>query len=228
MNDERRYDEDEAARIFEIATEARESGPRTMDVGTGMTLRELQEIGEEIGISREVVARAASSIDAVSERGGVTRVVGMPTGVHRVVDLPRSLTDLEWERLVALLRRTFNAKGKVEGHGSLRVWTNSNLQAHVEPTETGYQLRLQTHKGSLGPMLLASTGFLVMAVVSAIGELSAGLDDLMGATVLAAIGLGVAASTLLRLPSWSKLRAEQMDEIADAVGAWTALPPGDE
>jgi len=55
-----------------------------------------------------------------------------------------ALTDAEWERLVADLRRTFDAKGKVEVQGRLRSWTNGSLQLHVEPEDSGYTVRMRT------------------------------------------------------------------------------------
>ena len=65
MNSERRYTEDEVDRILDRATEAdlaRGSSPGA-DGSTGLTLRELHEIGREVGIPEEVITQAATSLD---------------------------------------------------------------------------------------------------------------------------------------------------------------------
>lgn len=230
MNDERRYDEEEIDRILRLATETGDDGgTRRGDLGRGLTLRELQEIGEEVGIARESIAHAASAIEGREERGGVRRLMGVPVGARRIVDLPRPLTDLEWERLVVRLRRTFDARGHVESDGRLRQWWNGNLQVHVEPGPSGYQLRLQTFKGSLRPMLSLSAVMIFMAIFVTVSALVSGsVIDLGRPAMMAAIGLGAGAVSLGGLPGWARLRARQMDEIAATTLEWTELPPPEE
>lgn len=231
MNDERRYDDAEVDRIFQLAAEAPEAEHRRMDSSagaSGMTLRELQEIGEEVGISRRLVARAASALDTSGGPARRRRTLGLPLGVERSAELARPLTDLEWERLVALLRRTFRARGNVEIIGRVRHWSNGNLQVSVEPTASGYELRLQTHKGSLRPVLAMASSFVLMAVVLMVLGVLTGEVDMLVAMILAVTGVGVGAANLGALPSWAGRRARQMDEIAEAVMDWTALPASDE
>lgn len=233
MNAERRYDEEEIDRIFRIAAEARDStgrgggsGPGT---GSGMTLRELQEIGEEVGISRKLVARAASSLDTGSGRTRMVRTLGAPTGVERSVALVRPVTDTEWERLVARLRRTFRAQGRVEVMGGLKQWSNGNLQVSLEPGESGYQLRMQTFKGNLRPVLSMAFSMVLAALVLVVVSLVAGTAiNMLGPALLAAVGVGVGVLTVGGLPGWAERRARQMDEIADLAQEWTALPPPEE
>ena len=63
MDSKRRYSEKEIARILDDATEAQKGGGRSLSSGTGMTLAELQDIGHEVGISTDLIARAASRLD---------------------------------------------------------------------------------------------------------------------------------------------------------------------
>ena len=58
-----RYSEDEIAAIFERATEAQHVARRQLPPGEGLTLAELQEIGGDVGLSPELVAEAARSLD---------------------------------------------------------------------------------------------------------------------------------------------------------------------
>lgn len=225
MSEERRYDEDEIARIFEDATRTSVDVARRRGSG-GLTLAEIQEIGEEVGIPGRDVARAAARLDVQGD--GVQRRVGLPVGVSRVVDLPRPLTDHEWERLVARLRLTFDAPGRVWSDGGLRQWRNGNLQAHVEATERGYQLRLQTFKGSLRPLAAIGGTMLGFSLISVLVALiGAGQIDVGSALTLAFTGLGVLAFGVVGLPSWAKLRDRQMKEIAATAMDWTALPPAE-
>ena len=74
------------------------------------------------------------------------------------MQLPRPLTDHEWEQLVSELRATFNARGTISVHGGLREWRNGNLHAYIEPAEGGYRLRIRTVKGSAQGVMMAGAG----------------------------------------------------------------------
>ena len=144
-NAPRRYDEQEVSMILEQASqldtaEAPEAstsliGPAARETGRGLTLAELQAIGEEAGISAVAVTRAANAIargdHLPPERQSM---LGLPVGVARTVVFDRRVTDAEWERLVVLFRRTFGTNGVVRGEGSLREWGNGRLRASLEPT----------------------------------------------------------------------------------------------
>src|SRR5215203_4970217 len=127
---ERRYDQAEVAAIFERAAEATTHAgePRQPASSEGMTLAELQEIGREVGIAPESIALAARSVGVAAQASSRT-FLGLPLGVARTVQLDRRLSEEEWERVVVDLRETFNARGSVRSEGSLRQWTNGNLQA---------------------------------------------------------------------------------------------------
>ena len=213
---DRRYTQDEVAEIFLTAAE-RPQGPAltTSEPSEGMTLVELQEIGKEVGLAPEAVAHAAQVLE-IHGRGKAQTFLGLPIGVQRAVVLNRWLSDAEWERLVVELRDAFNAKGRVQSYGSLREWTNGNLQALLEPTQNGHRLRLRTVKGgarmsiTIGLMALAAAG--VAAVSGAIGgQLVQTLPEVLTwvAAGLAAIGVGA-----IQLPRWARLRGRQMEEIA--------------
>ncbi len=194
---DRRYSEEEVATIFERAAEAQQSARRHLPAGEGMTLADLEEIGRDVGIPTDLVVQAAKSLDR-GERPGGRSYLGLPVGVGRTVELDRRLTEEEWEHLVVDLRETFDARGRVSSHGSLRQWTNGNLQALLEPTPSGHRLRLKTVRGNAIALMSAGLGFVgvstVMLVVGAVaGELGptlggAGAD--VGANAAAADGGG--------------------------------------
>src|SRR5476651_1728857 len=107
---QRRYRDDEAREIFSLAmTDGTHDQSLSADPG-GLTLDELQRIGQAAGIEPARVAQAAERLDA---RGtsAVRRSFGLPVGVSRIVDLPRAPTDREWEQLISEFRTTFGAHG---------------------------------------------------------------------------------------------------------------------
>src|SRR5688500_19578562 len=104
MSDERRYDEDEVKRIFEAASTAAEA-PRG-----ALTLRELQDIGHEVGIAPALISEAALAIDSTRP---FEPPPGVPVTVRHTVSLSRAPTEAEWRMLVSDLRETFDAPGKL-------------------------------------------------------------------------------------------------------------------
>jgi hypothetical protein len=217
---ERRYTDEETAAIFKAAAELQQatptspdSGATSVNAGEGMTLVQLQAIGGEVGIPSELVARAAHGLERRG-RASVRRFLGLPIGVGRTVALDRTLTDAEWERLVVDLRQTFDARGRLRTDGAFRQWTNGNLQALLEPTATGQQLRLRSMKGDAytwirgGFAILAFDAFLV-ALRAMNGRVDGGgIVFMLGALGAAMIGMGA-----LRIPAWAKERQRQMEDI---------------
>lgn len=219
---ERRYSEEEVGAIFELASKTQAGGARQLRAGEGMTLAGLQEIGREVGIPPELVAQAARSLDT---QGSETtrRLLGMPIGVGRTVDLGRTLGDAEWEQLVVSLRETFDATGKVEVEGAFRQWTNGNLQILVEPTPTGHQLRMKTFRsrslvfigGGLALLATLAVKAISVGVAGELGEPKA----MTGLLFMAALGLGLFGLGAAVLPGWSRLRRRQMQELAETLTA---------
>jgi hypothetical protein len=222
---ERRYSDKEIAAIFRAASEApsREQPGQDVPADEGLTLTDLQAIGREVGIAPDAVAQAARALDA--RVGTAPRTfLGLRIGVSRTVNLNRRLTDEEWERLVVQLREVFNARGRTRADGSLRQWTNGNLQVLLEPTQTGHRLRFGTMHGaasaSIGAGLVTLGVAAVVALVSALrGDFVAAIP---GIAFLAVAGAGFVASGALRLPRWARIRQKQMDALAAQV---EALPP---
>ena len=116
-------------------------------------------------------ARAVERGDLVPTRQ--MTYVGLPIGVTRTIHLDRAVTDSEWERLVVALRETFQARGRIGQEGTLRHWSNGNLQALLEPTATGYQLRLSTIKRDARLLLGMGAAALVAVGVMSVPMLMA-------------------------------------------------------
>jgi hypothetical protein len=217
---ERRYSDEETLAIFAAAAELQQAaqaapagGLTPSNAGDGMTLAQLQEIGREVGIPSELVARAAHGLE-LRGRASVRRFLGLPIGVGRTVSLQRTLTEAEWERLVVDLRETFDARGRLRADGGFRQWTNGNLQALLEPTPTGHQLRLRTMKGdAYGAM---TGGFAILAFDALLAALRgiSGRANSPGIVLLFGVmGVTMVVMGALRVPGWAKRRQQQMEGI---------------
>ncbi|MEO7358967.1 MAG: hypothetical protein ABI120_01470 [Gemmatimonadaceae bacterium] len=215
----RRYSDEEVAAIFAKAIEAEGPALTQPSRDVGLSLTDLQNIGRDVGLTPEAVANAARSMDTGAPASART-FLGFPVAVERTVMLNRRLSDEEWELLVVKLRDAFDAKGRVSASGSLRQWTNGNLQALLEPTSAGHRLRLRTFKASahvgmrFGMFAMAMSG--AVALSGAVGGHFAG--SLPGVALLFTVGAGMFASGVLPLRQWAHTRRQQMERIADDLG----------
>lgn len=232
MPNERTYGEEEVGQIFEAAAAKHAPGSSAPVPAKGLTLAELQAIGGEVGLAPERVAEAAAALDLHRDVRRRTEL-GMPVGVGRSIDLPRAPTDREWEMIVADLRATFGARGRLSGHGDAREWSNGNLHAYVEPTPTGYRLRLATTKGNalalnrMGGMAFV-VAFISLIALSLSGEIA---ESLFLPVMFMFMGSGAIGLNALRQPGWAAEREAQMEGVAARAQALLAgggaqqLPP---
>mgnify|MGYP006136840051 CR=1 FL=1 len=215
MLDERTYREDEVAEIFEAAARPVPSST-ALSRAEGFTLAELQSIGGEAGLSPERIAQAAAAVEL--RRGAVRQKdLGMPVSVGRTVDLPRAHTDREWEMIVADLRETFGARGRLGSREDVREWHNGNLHAYVEPTTTGYRLRLGTTKGdAVGMNRMGSFGsvFALLWLVVFLVGYGPAQAPIIGPLLMLAISAAALGYNALRLPGWALEREQQMEQVA--------------
>ena len=223
---ERHYSDDEVAAIVRAAAEG--SGSRTLPGGSadGLTLKDIQAIAREVGISPLAVSQAAHSLDRARAPAVSQTFLGLPIAVQRTIAFDRRLTDAEWELLVVELRDVFHARGTMRAHGSLREWNNGNLQALLEPTATGHQLRLGTFKGNARAS--AATGLLVLSLSAAVTVAVGASGALHVAPVIAMLttfGAMLLANGTLLLPRWARQRARQMDGIIERLAAKTGDGP---
>lgn len=217
---ERRYSDEEIRRIFGLAASGRPAAPPARPGSEGFTLADIQSIGLEAGLDPDMVARAAASLDARPPRAGRSWL-GMPIEVSRTVALPRAPTDHEWDRLVGELRTTFRARGRVMVQGNLREWSNGNLHACVEPTDTGWRLRMGTLKGDVaGYNFVGGTGIAGGVILGGIALLGGGFPEAAWLPATFGVGgIGVLIANVLRLPRWAGERERQMARIAERITA---------
>jgi hypothetical protein len=230
MSGERRYTEDEVSEIFALAARVSSRSLPASAEGEGLTLRELQDIGNEAGLAPERVAQAAASLELRSEALRRRTLMGAPVSVGRIVELPREPTDREWDYLVAELRQTFDAKGVVNTSGGVREWSNGNLHAVLEQTADGHRLRLATRKGNAMEMGIMGAAFLFMSLIMLVAMVSKGKVglELLFPAMFATLGGGAFVANALRLPRWADERERQMEHIGERARELLAGPPSGE
>src|SRR5713101_1133799 len=228
---ERQYNDEEVSAIFERASATEHAALSVRAEGKGLTLAALQDIGREVGISPEAISLAARSLDQAG-RPASRRFMGLPIGVGRTVELDGPLTDSDWERLVADLRETFEARGTVRYDGPFRQWTNGNLQALVEPTPNGHRLRLQTLKGNSRSLMTGGIALLGAAAATLLAVAIAGsvghAGSLAGPGFMALMGLGMFATGALSIPGWARRRRTQIEEVTARLALATKTRPKDD
>jgi len=212
----RRYGDDEVREIFSLAVTGG-AGDRTVPAETGgLTLDQLRDIAQEAGIDPARVSHAAASLDARGRPAPVRRMLGLPIGVSRVVDLPRAPTDREWEQLIAEFRTTFGVRGQATSSGGLREWSQGNLHICVEPTERGTQLRLSTLKEDARSLNVLAIAMVAMSVIMGAVVTTAGKPGkaLVLITMFGGIALASFGANVLRLPRWARERQRQMESLS--------------
>lgn len=213
---DRRYTDHEVAEIFRRATLVRPESRVPATSGDGMTLAQLEAVAEEAGIEPARIAAAARELDAPSVI--TRRAVGVPVSVSRSVELPRRITDAEWEFLVTRLRETFDAAGKLESHGTLRQWSNGNLRVYLEPGIAGHRVRFTSMNSGMRMRLLggaiAGFGGMGLAFLGAIIPTDALLAAIPLSLITGVMGLGVAASASRLTKNWRDERRGQFEALA--------------
>jgi hypothetical protein len=214
---DRRFNEDEVAAILKEAAEAQYTRDPLLPSPGGLTLAELQSIGREVGISPEMIEQSAQRFKPAQQP--TRRILGLPLGVAQTVEFNRKLSDQEWERIVVDLRETFDAQGVVRQQGSLRQWTNGNLQVLLEPTATGQRLRMSTVKGNApgligGGIAVFSVGTALLGTALATGA-TGDTGLMMSILTTMTAGAGIFGTSALRLPGWARRRQQQMNQVAE-------------
>ena len=231
MTDERKYRDEEIREIFDLATANKKADQPTVVGEHGLTLAELQEVGLEVGMGPEQVAEAALVLDSRRDLRPRLTSLGLPISVGRVIELPRAVTDHEWDILVSVLRETFGASGRVRFHGGTREWSHGTFHAFLEPTETGHRLRL--HTGKVGARFLnrvgaagLAVGLSLVTVFLTTGQSPVFMELALISSML--IGGGTLGPNVLRLPRWAREREGQMEDVASRARALIKSRPEEE
>jgi hypothetical protein len=225
MSKERRYQDDEIRQILDLAIGDEHAPAQSLSAVDGLTLLELQEVGREVGLPPSRIAQAVAAFEGRGESVPRVTTLGLPTSIGRVVPLPRSPSEREWELLIAELRTTFGAKGEVTSHGGLREWSHGTLHAFIEPTETGHRLRLADSSVAVAGIVVGGfvLAFALMILVILLGKDDPG-SRLAVPAFLGLFGGGLAGGSAISLPKWAREQERRMEHICKHAVSLLALP----
>jgi hypothetical protein len=109
---DRRFGDDEVARIMKKAIELQERSVTVSGDGRGLTLEDLRQIAREAGIDPRFVETAASS--EIGAIGGQANVfAGGPVQWHFDTRVAGEISDAERERILQIIRSLIGQKGEV-------------------------------------------------------------------------------------------------------------------
>ena len=230
MTEERRYRNHEIREILDLAVRDDESDLKPLPEADGLTASELQDVALEVGVAPDRLARAVALFEGRAQSVPRGTTLGMPTSVGRMVSLPRAPTDHEWESLVSELRATFGGQGEVTSRSGVREWSNGSLLAFVEPTLSGYRLRVtDSMVAALGATLFGSflLAFAVMILVVLLGKDDPGFRFVVPA-IFGSIGVAMIAAPWIALPRWANEREAQMESVMGRARALLDSAPADD
>ncbi|MEM7278468.1 MAG: hypothetical protein AAF385_10115 [Pseudomonadota bacterium] len=229
MSKDRKYSEKEIAAIFKYAASAQELAGEPSNAEEGLSLAELQKIGEGSGIQAEFIARAAAALD-----GGQTGIIqelafGKPVALKKTIALKEKMSDDQWERIVVDMREVFGTHGHLSQEGSFRKWVGHDVQVNVEPDNTtGYRVRIEAGEQRRGAIDLALGMGVIFFLMSMIFWFQAFfLDRMIPAIVGPGIMMLIASLApmflLARLPKLARRRISQIETISARILERTKL-----
>ena len=192
---------------------------RTSDTDAGLDMDDLRSIALETGIDVHALESAVARLDAKEMTPEVRRFLGIPVGTAYVSVVNGDLSDDAWHTLVADLRRTFHANGKLTSIGGIREWSNGNLRISAEPDRTGTRTHLimQT-SGGVGMNFLRFGGLLIaMGVIMFLASMTVAPDPEAPLTgmMLALLGSGMMGFGGLTNRVWTRTRYDQMKSVGE-------------
>ncbi|MEK9499447.1 hypothetical protein WI372_00455 [Gemmatimonadota bacterium DH-20] len=211
---ERRYTDQEVARLLQRAADIDRDAPSGAAVARGLSLAELQEIAAEAGIAPTAVARAADEIAAPARSRVTSLALGDPGLTRRTAALPVQIDRAGLGRMVEVIDAEAPAAGTVgEALGSVR-WTATSRFLHrqvvVQPSDTETVIRVEERYTDrlravvhLLPALYGAGGGAAVAGAWLAGGSAAGLAAAAGSVL--GLGLGRALWNALRARSWHRV-----------------------
>lgn len=214
MSVERRYQDHEIRAILELAVGQKESPVQALPAADGLTLVELQAVGREVGLPAERITQAVALFDGRGASAARSTTLGLPTSIGRIVALPRSPSDREWELLIAELRTTFGGKGEVTSQGGLREWSRGRLHAFIEPTATGHRLRLVDSNEAVAGIVVGGLLAVFTLLMLALLFSKEGPSIVLALPAfISLLGASLAAGSAISLPRWAREQERRMEYI---------------
>lgn len=236
MSQDRRYDEKDVATILKRVAELHEREGERRE-GRGMSLSDLEQVADELGMSRALVARAAAEVDVA---GDDAQRAGVPGAMLETV-IEGELSTAAHDRMLEVVRRRVGDPGTLVTQGFAQIWsaTAGMHRVHLTVTRDGGRtnIRLESRGGDEAVAMGAGgavAGFLA-GVFSLIPLKVLVAKPLMLLLIVPVIAAWVATGALVgwnvgrrrRLTQSAALRSTFTEVIALANEARRELPPSE-
>jgi hypothetical protein len=157
MSNDRLYTEKEISKILKKEGEIQVSEREKVTVG--LSLEELQQLAEEVGLEPDIIANVAQEIDIEPEpEPGFFGSLLMPTKIDIDQVIPGTITENEWPEIVSMIERSTGKSGSSSQIGKMLEWTaDSRHSVHklsVIPSENQTKIIFQ---GTFTQLALAWT-----------------------------------------------------------------------
>ncbi len=201
MPRKRLYTEREISAILKRATELQRT--RGADEAPGLSLEELQQVAEDVGIDRDLVRRAALDM----EEGKTIKadlLLGGPVEVDREWLVDGAMSDDKWEDALGEIRRAFTAEGETRIEGRTRDWIHRDQmggRVHVSLSPADDQTRVRISYG-MKEWLWLYVVFLSMSIGGVAVQAS-----LLHLGALAETGISVLVIIAFYLVGWLSFRS---------------------
>lgn len=184
---ERRFSDDEAREIIKRALQLQHRKAEDASSPAGLSLSELESIAEDVGVSSELVRRAATEVETGEANAGRSRFLGATITPSETVALDRPLGEDELEELLIALPSITGDDGSGDAHRRSLSWSTNSVVA----MRTGRSLRITAHGSDSGG---------VVRIREELGQVAGGVfGGLMGGVGLGAgfgVGFGVGLGAL--------------------------------
>jgi hypothetical protein len=215
----RRFSDEEVRIILARAAKLQELAPPAPSAMDGLSLRDLEQVAEEAGISRALVRRAAAEVDveAGGARGGL--LLGHPSELRFQYFVPGEVPSSAFPRLTELIESRLDLPGQPQTAGSSLRWYPVGaprlLQVAVVPEHGRTTIRITER---LSPLIGGLFGGIVGGAGGGLGGAAAGviggvLGSLWGG--LLAAGLAVVGSWWLARSIFVRVARRRREQLAE-------------
>ncbi|HWB75355.1 MAG TPA: hypothetical protein VG755_10370 [Nannocystaceae bacterium] len=162
LAEDRRYDEREVGLILRRVAELHESEGENADA-RAMTRSEIEQVVQDLGISKALVARATSELAAHDSSAPVWRLGGKTKVMFEDV-VAGELDDAALTPMLEVLRRTLGEPGELKHEGGATIWSttaNGMQRVHftVVPHAGRTTLRLEEDMSGEANVIVGLTAF---------------------------------------------------------------------
>lgn len=216
MAGERKYTDQEVALILRTAVNMQRDGAARTE---GLSLTELRDIAQEIGVDPDLVSEAAQRVPS-ADPGPAARFFGGSSRLDLHATYDMSLSPDGVQQVLAAIRSAMEHQGEVNEVMGAVEWKSvgqpSQLAVTVSPRAEGTDVHVVADRGAAALL----TGFGSIGLGAALAAITGAIVEPGVAGGVSLMAGGVAGGVLLARAIWrrnTRLFREQVDRLLDAM-----------